>query len=925
MFALLISALRERAAQAATVLVLTTLAVAAAVAGPWYLETAAQKAAAVDVAAAPPTQHIVSVRKIDSTSGNPQRALETFATAVRRDLTLPEQRPVLGMNSGVTIDGVDYVFAYRDEICEHVRLTGDCPSAPDQVIVSAKTASVLGDTVKLGTRRFQIVGRYEQLDPGSDYWGDPLFDGNSIYAAKEAFAAAPLQDPAMTYDTPVPDGLLRGDGGYDLAADLHHMDYQLGRVNLSLVAPVYDLLDAIAADRSRLRDGVVIGTAQVIGLSWFALAVAGAYTARGRRNDVALLKLRGSTRLGIARLTLGQQAVPVLAGLVLGAVLGYLAGRRSLAVPELPSALAESGVFTAVTVGGILVVLVVAELAALRAPVAALLRGVPAKRRNWTTSVLDLVLVVVAIAGVYQARTGGAGSLFARLAPALVAVAMAVLLARLLVRVADRSGGAGLRTGRLGPALTALQLSRRPGTDRVFALTVVAVAVLGTAAAGWAGGSDADAGEAARQLGAPRVLTVEADNLAALRTAVHAADPGGHHAMAVVVNRLARPPIIAVETDRFASIALPEVGTLPAVATATGDPLATVTGARLRLDVRKNGDDAVNVSAHLENRRTGATVTVGFSTVQKGQSTVDGPVDGCPPPDGCRLVSLDATGPVVIAGLAQEGPDQSLLDGGRLGDPKHWRGESGGAPIITRDGALSITGAARALVVDGPLPLPAVLAGTPPTEWVTADPTLLATSAGRLPLRVTARVGMLPAIGDDGVLVDLGSAERVADDLGGTYQVWLSADADGALIGRLGLRVLDDTTLDEARDRLTARGSAAASRYGLATAVVVLLSAAAALGVAAAVERGPRAVELVNLRRQGLTAPAARRIGYGAPSTVVLLGVLCGLLVAVLARLATGVGDAHTPATAVTGVVALVVLGLAAWVSAAPLVRAVGR
>ncbi len=65
---------------------------------------------------------------------------------------------------------------------------------------------------------------------------------------------------------------------------------------------------------------------QILVLAWFAIGLAGRYTGRDRRGDAALLKLRGSSRLGMLRLTVGQHLVPLLAGAMLGAPLGLPAG-----------------------------------------------------------------------------------------------------------------------------------------------------------------------------------------------------------------------------------------------------------------------------------------------------------------------------------------------------------------------------------------------------------------------------------------------------------------------------------------------------------------------------------------------------------------------------------------------------------------------
>src|SRR4051812_28896988 len=118
MFALVLGAVRARTAQVWTVLMLTALASAAAVAGPWFASATATRAAAADVAAAPAIQRTLSVRQLVGTTGQPQSSLDSFAAAVRRNLTIGEGDPVLGMRQPMTIAraGIDQeiVVGYRD-------------------------------------------------------------------------------------------------------------------------------------------------------------------------------------------------------------------------------------------------------------------------------------------------------------------------------------------------------------------------------------------------------------------------------------------------------------------------------------------------------------------------------------------------------------------------------------------------------------------------------------------------------------------------------------------------------------------------------------------------------------------------------------------------------------------------------------------
>src|SRR5207248_956087 len=121
----------------------------------------------------------------------------------------------------------------------------------------------------------------------------------------------------------------------------------------------------------------------------------------------------------------------------------------------------------------------------------------------------------------------------------------------------------------------------------------------------------------------------------------------------------------------------------------------------------------------------------------------------------------------------------------------------------------------------------------------------------------------------------------------GTAQVWLGAAAPPSIVDGLraaGLMVLGEDSVTGRQDRLDRQSTAATQRFQLLTAALGLLLAAAAVWVAAAVERGPRAGELVDLRAQGLPGRVARDVGYGGYAALVGFGVLAGLLGTVLAH-----------------------------------------
>ncbi|MGX6607131.1 FtsX-like permease family protein [Micromonosporaceae bacterium Da 78-11] len=1004
MFALILGAVRTRTAQVLTVLVLTALAAAVAAAGPWFAVAGATRAAAADVAAAPAAQRTLSIRQISFTDGDPQHTLDQFVATIRGLLPLPASAPVTGVVLPLTVtrggETPAVSIAYRDGFCSHVRLDGVCPAAGSEAAISLNVAQQLG--IRLGDRlvmragptadpiTVKITSRYEVADPTGTYWSNPLYQSSGgldpVFTPLATFTDPQLFKPTVTYDVTVPDRLIRGDGGYDLGSLLAEADVRLGVDQLRLVNSTGRLLATIDADRSAIRTGVLVALLQTLVLTWFAIGLAGRCTGRDRRGDAALLKLRGSTRLGMLRLAWGQHLVPLVLGAIVGAPLGYLlarvmSGPVTATADRRTALLLSLAAVAAVLLGG-LAVLAVVEAVVLRLPVATLLRQVSSGRGDWRAGLADLLLLAVAVAAVYQARSGDPGNGLAQAAPALVALAVALLLARLLGRVADRGGGAAVRAGRLRLGLTGVQVSRQPGSDRVFALVVVAVAMFATALGGWNGERVARTERSGAELGATRVLTVQAANRSVLEHAVRQADPRGDQAMAAVVDTTSIPPVLAVDSSRLAAVARwrPEygpIGTLPtAVAEAPGpSPLPAITGDRLTVRARKDGGAAAALTLVLQNDATGTTAKVGFGVLADGEQTRSAPVTGCAPAPGCRILRWEMTTPpeadgrstaaafgtvVTVRGLTQQGPAATVpdsaatvLDSAALADIARWRPGTTGAAldIAAADGALRMAVdqnsagypqiGVEVWAVDTALPVPVVLAGPAEQTWQFDEPNLFSFGGSPIPVRVAGTATALPVLGTAGVLTDLDTARRIIGDTSppGEFQVWLAPTADPGIVDaltRTGLTVLDDRSLTGHAARLAQQAPSAVARFTLLCGLIGLLLAAAALAVAGAVDRRTRLEQLRALRVQGLPRRAASVTAWSGTAALIVAALLGGVAAAALAQPLARVevpaftdGWAVLPAPtaldpaalAVAGTLALLVLGLTGWLSVLPLIR----
>ena len=200
-----------------------------------------------------------------------------------------------------------------------------------------------------------------------------------------------------------------------------------------------------------------------------------------RRPELALGRLRGRGPSGAARMVLVELGTVVAAGVPVGYLLalgmGEVARRFWLAdgVPfEVPAA----------TVAAALVSLVVAVLAVavvarptLREPISTLLRRVPPRRAGWAVGVVDAVVVAVAAAGLVTLASGNLSGPLALVTPTLIALALGLVLAHVLIPVADAVARRLTARGRVVGGLTAVQVARRPAVRRIMAIITVATAL----------------------------------------------------------------------------------------------------------------------------------------------------------------------------------------------------------------------------------------------------------------------------------------------------------------------------------------------------------------------------------------------------------------------------------------------------------------
>lgn len=822
-----------RAGRSAVVALLAAVAVAAAVLAPGFSRAAQQSVLTDGLAAAPAAATGLTATVTGTAEAAPAAHRPTSAHRQDVDAALAGHPglagvlapPVAGVDTEAVVTGgrepVAARFAYRDAVCERLRVAGDCPTGPGQVLVSDRTADDYrirpGDplTVRLGQTRREVtvVGTYTPADPAAAYWGrtvyfthggfDPASGAprvDAVFTGAEADVRADPAAPvtlALTY--PLRPGTVRLDGVAALRADLRALA-RIGELEVTTALPA--VLDEVAGEADALGRRVPVVGVPLLLLAWFVLFLLVAAVVEERGPEVALAKLRGFPGGRAARFGLGEALLLIVAAAPVGFALGLgavaLAARVALAggVPvELRWPVFAAAAFA---VAGAVLAALWAGRATLRRGVLELLRRVP-ERARWRAGAAEGVVVALAAASLVVAL-GDPTAPLGLLAPALLAVVAGVVTARLVrlwARLRLRRGHRrGRLSGRLPGLLAAAQLARRPAGARVVAVVTVAVGLLGFATVAWDVAAQARRDHATDALGADRVYTVHADHPAALRDAVHAADPDGT-AMAVVRTRQqyagGQVALLAVDAPR-----------LPEVVRWRGHPgtgragLADLAGALRprepaplpiagRIDatvaVRALGAEPVRLAA-LVSAPGEPPRAVSLGTLALDTRRYAAPLPGCGPAAGCRLLGLvlgrtGVTGPVtatieVVAlrsgdpagGSGDDDSDAALA--ARFDHPDAWHAPS--EVTLTRGAGLTVAaeGTTGGDVVveyrDTPPALPAVLAGRAPAEDPAAAEFRFPGLAEQPePFTVVDRAARLPRAGERGLLVDLEYAVHAAE------------------------------------------------------------------------------------------------------------------------------------------------------------------
>ena len=691
------------------------------------------------------------------------------------------------------------------------------------------------------------------------------------------------------------------------------------------------LLATAARNEQALATPVLLIVVQLLLLCGLVLFGAVRSSAEARAPEVALLKLRGYRRGPLLFFGMAEPALLIPAAFPIGIVLAYAAVRTMAAaqfVVGTPVVLDGSAALAGATaVAGAAVATMGTGLGILRRPIAEQWRRAqqrPSARRYAT----DALAVIAALAGLVAVlRRGGIGAHngtdpLALSIPALLAIVVAIVVSRLLPlicrgmfrRTAEGAHGKVDRRGgvRVGAFLAVRQIARRPATLGVVVLLVVAFTLATFAISAYSVAQANRRAVASATVGAATVVNVSVPRGSDLGALVNAADPGGRQAMAVideVQHDGAHHEMLGVQPARFAAVATwrgDYAGSsrqqVAAALQIPGLNVVHIVGSALRVPLTV---DALTGAQQV-------ILTAGV-VARDGLHTINGPplphqgaaVEVIPAPQctrGCDLTTLsfartdagitDLQGAIDITGIDVRGADGRWLPvASQLSQSGQWRPTtSNGQQYFSR-------------VVLGPAGLhysfhlpwetaPALSPRSVPSQVpvVATQDALVGGGAAQIsgldgqPLPVEAKITtvLLPRAGRNGVLVDRAVALRAADQQhsGAVEQVWLTEDADPAVLTRLNQAGVQITQVQS-----TAQAAGALGRQGPPLALLLFLvgAAVAALlaltGTALTLYLGGRrrGFELAALQAIGITRRSLRSSLLVEQGTLLGCGVLFGI------------------------------------------------
>jgi putative ABC transport system permease protein len=965
-----------RRSTALIVLVLAVVASAAAVVAPLYSRAAEESIVRDTLQRADVFTLGVHISRPQGDRQDPvdeERSGPFAAAQMRHHLTHPAfgtvqtayqtrgvYHPTAGPNHGSEVVGrvVD-----RTGACAHLlTLTGRCPRQPSEGIVTRRSLAILGvrigDTLPIDlteltadesgavppTLLIKIVGSFDPVSVANSYWaGQPYFSEFFPVALPSGLGSTPaVADPVFvgpgtaatagitgfTVDAPVLADRVRLDDAPTLVRQVRALNEFLSAYQLSSVTQLPAALKQADNGRDLVRIASPLAVTQLVLLSWWTLFLVVGSATEERSPELGLAKLRGLSQGQTSRFGLAEIVLLLVVAAPLGTVAGYVAVRAAgphVFAPGTHVALTSSVLLTvSIALSGGVVTAALAARRVFRRSVGDLLRRVPSRGAGRRGTVLEGVVITLAIAGIAQlvSDRGGRPSPVALLAPGMVAVVGGLLASRALVGVARSGSVRAAQRGKAARLIGWCGVARRPGTARIASVLAIATCLMLIGVEAWTVAERNRVERSAAEVGAAVVLGVRAPDSSALLSAVRKADPAGRYAMAAVEVSASnqQDAVLAVDSSRadqvirwgppgakpsrsIRSLVAPQVA--PSIILRPGRIEVSATVTRLQ------SPSPLGMTVRLD--RAGVAVRLSMGSLVRGRHTYAAEVpQTCR--IGCRFAALSIGHAVSDLRTAAASLRLESVAAGPSGDvaplntsfpqPTFWHAgpaTTGGPQVTLRAGTslgvdLVAPGGFDAEIVhsDAPDPLPAYAgsdAGQDASEPGSV-PTVTSDGLSGTDTRYRAvRTGpFVPRVGRAGLLVDLGLALRQATSAPeGDRQVWLSRD-DRAAERRLthalaaqNIRVLSRETSAAAERRYAGDGAVLALRLLLVCGAAAVVVAVGALLVAAYVGRRQRAYEVAALRVVGLSRRTVRAMLLRENLGTVLVSLASGGAAALVA------------------------------------------
>jgi hypothetical protein len=963
-------ALRYRWAQSLVLAGVSLLIGTCAVFGPWFARAVEQTVMTETLSGQRlPASWLIVSRGTQFASGTAGQLFqpEQLDKVLPDDLRSHFTPPVHGYYSDIawrgkpTDDRTATRLRWRDGYCAQLTVVeGRCPQAANEVIASVVDKSFwdihVGQDLSAGAadnasadQPLRVVGFYRPVEARGDYWfgdypightrkptdKDPgwaneMFTERTTFTNSAKFAAEATSD---TRPLPGKNRLRDLDRLQDATRTVNGNASELG-VPAEVTSSLPTLVDQIRAERKQANTIIPLVMVQVALFAVVVLALALAAVVDQRRPEIALSRLRGSSARRTHRALALELGLPVLAGTLVGGVLGFgiltivrTTWLRHGAPAELPWTVPAA---LAAAVVAALIAVVLQVRTAVRRPIWTLLRRVAPRGHGRAIGVADLCIIVFAVAGLFAALTGDGRGPLPVLTPALLALAAGLAFAHLLLPTAGLISRGAIRRGRLGLALGALQVSRRPAVTRIVAAVAVAAALLTFA------GQAASVGTRNRDLrsgyetGAEGVLRMNALYFADFLGAVNKIDPDRRWLTPVVMSRPGSPDALQTEmiepasfrriafrgdqltdaagwqalTARSTPAPIELRSTQLTVTVSTGPIAAHPINSENGTPINSGKPRSVVLRANLVSHRDGARYLVSFPALKLPATrpvVLQAPVE-CQA--GCDLLRL---------GVGREALDQTGLQGDltisklssddhpsiALGTPDDWKtlvvvGDDPGRVTAKPGGLLTIGMTSYGndeYLQYGTVP-PAVPAFVTPEFRYDENTTAPGVDGSPMLLNRIERLhAPVNRNGTHTAVVDLETVRRLGGsvDEGGTdFEVWLNKDGLSnvdTIIEQFAKAGLNPELVDSRDDRIATYGRSASALALQLTPVVGIAAwvlAIVVLLLTVVTSWRSRAQDYASLRLTGVPASATGRAARweqtGPVALAVLLGTICGLV-----------------------------------------------